>query len=147
MALNLIFPPSGSSSAAAPPPSSSTQPASARPSTPPPSDAESSASGQSPGSAGTTGSQDGVRFDLSDAARERVRAADLAGGRETPAAAGDEDRARAWAIRAMDREKLLSLIGTLNAKLSADPAEKEVARTTLAQPIVQIAPSAERPPA
>lgn len=61
-----------------------------------------------------------------------------------PAEAGDpteEERARAWAIRGMEREKLLSLVETLKVKPKADPAQKEVAEHTAAQPLVQAAPS------
>ena len=53
----------------------------------------------------------------------------------------EEERARAWAIRGMEREKLLSLVETLKVKPKADPAQKEVAEHTAAQPLVQAAPS------
>lgn len=104
---------------------------------------------------------DGVRFDLSDAALRQIAAAAALRGEslasstpEPPAglvdrsgdAAGptDQGRARAWAIRGMDRDKLLALVSTLNATPGADPAEKEVARHTAAQPHIQIAPSSDR---
>ena len=61
-----------------------------------------------------------------------------------PAEASDpteEERARAWAIRGMEREKLLSLVETLKVNPKADPAQKEVAEHTAAQPLVQAAPS------
>ena len=61
-----------------------------------------------------------------------------------PAEASDpteEDRARAWAIQGMEREKLLSLVETLKIIPTADPAQKEVAEHTAAQPLVQAAPS------
>lgn len=55
----------------------------------------------------------------------------------------EEERARAWAIRGMDRERLLSLIDTLKVAPKADAAEKEVARYAAAQPQIQASPAAE----
>jgi hypothetical protein len=60
-----------------------------------------------------------------------------------PAAATDpseEERARAWAIRGMERERLLNLVETLKVTPKADPAQKEVAEHTAAQPYVLAPP-------
>lgn len=56
----------------------------------------------------------------------------------------EEGRARAWAIRGMEREKLLNLVETLKITPQADPAQKEVAEHTAAQAYVQAAPASER---
>ncbi|QIR83990.1 hypothetical protein [Paracoccus sp. AK26] len=53
----------------------------------------------------------------------------------------EEERARAWAIRGMEREKLLNLVETLKVTPKADPAEKEVAQNAAAQPSVQASPA------
>ncbi|WP_234854808.1 hypothetical protein [Paracoccus everestensis] len=76
------------------------------------------------------------------AAEPVLKASDMAA--RQPAEASDpteEERARAWAIRGMEREKLLSLVETLKVNPKADPAQKEVAEHTAAQPLVQAAPS------
>lgn len=116
---------------------------------------------------------EGVKFDFSDAALKQIKAAALSAETvmmsgsarsyglsrsEAPAATSagpversadavdptEEDRARAWAIRGMEREKLLNLVSTLNATPAANPAEKEVAEYAAAQPNIQIAPSSDR---
>lgn len=56
----------------------------------------------------------------------------------------EEDRARAWAIRGMEREQLLNLVDTLKVTPKADPAQKEVAEHAAAQPSVQAAPASQR---
>ncbi|WEF24016.1 hypothetical protein [Paracoccus sp. S3-43] len=109
---------------------------------------------------------EGVKFDLSDKALQRVAAAaanqssdpasapasaePVAAVSETaadrPAEAADpseEDRARAWAIRGMEREKLLNLVDILKVTPKADPAQKEVAEHAAAQPSVQAAPASQ----
>jgi hypothetical protein len=53
----------------------------------------------------------------------------------------EEERARSWAIRGMEREKLLNLVETLKVTPKADPAEKEVAQNAAAQPSVQASPA------
>ncbi|MDQ1900422.1 hypothetical protein RAH32_08180 [Paracoccus sp. WLY502] len=57
-----------------------------------------------------------------------------------PSDPSEEERARAWAIRGMERGKLLDLVERLKVTPQADPAEKEVAEHTAAQPFVQAAP-------
>lgn len=57
-----------------------------------------------------------------------------------PSDPSEEERARAWAIRGMERGKLLDLVEKLKVTPQADPAEKEVAEHTAAQPFVQAAP-------
>ena len=107
----------------------------------------------------------GVRFDLSDQALQMVElaASSLAARPEgsqmsapraadpepAPFAAGErsleardpteEERARAWAIRGMEREKLLDLLDTLRVTPNADPAQKEVAERTALQPSIVVA--------
>lgn len=56
----------------------------------------------------------------------------------------EEERARAWAIRGMERERLLNLVETLKITPQAEPAQKEVAEHTAAQAYVQAAPASER---
>lgn len=56
----------------------------------------------------------------------------------------EEERARAWAIRGMDRERLLSLVDTLKVTPKADPAAREVAQHTAGQPHVQASPLPDR---
>ena len=89
---------------------------------------------------------------LSFAALDRIVAlvppddvvAALARQRIIARAAVDFVVARAWAIRGMERERLLELVETLKVTPKADPAEKEVAESTAAQAYVQAAPASDR---
>lgn len=55
----------------------------------------------------------------------------------------EEERARAWAIRGMEREKLLNLVETLKVTPRAEPAQKEVAEYTATQAHVRAAPASD----
>ncbi len=71
-------------------------------------------------------------------------AADSTGSAREPDAPNpsEEERARAWAIRGMERERLLSLVETLKVTLKADPAQKEAAESAAARPALQASATA-----
>lgn len=68
------------------------------------------------------------------------KAAPVVSQQPAPSDPSEEARARAWAIRGMEQGKLLDLVERLKVTPQADPAEKEVAEHTAAQPFVQAAP-------
>lgn len=83
-----------------------------------------------------------VRADAPSDGGSSERAPERAADR--PADPTEEARARAWAIRGMEREKLMGLIDTLKVTPKADLAQKEVAQQTAAQPQTQAAQTPER---
>ncbi|GGF66859.1 hypothetical protein GCM10011402_18960 [Paracoccus acridae] len=89
------------------------------------------------GSSGAARSASGASRDVKPA-EEKV--APVVSRELAPSDPSEEERARAWAIRGMERGKLLDLVEKLKVTPQADPAEKEVAQHTAAQPFVQAAP-------